>query len=116
VTDAFRVIHKAAGEEIEVGSIGLQTGSRQRQFWHWGIDTVLSRQPFKTDGEARNRDDAMAQFKAVWEVFASEPDRLASFLEMKRNAVRKALPSRPAAAAPGTPRAPRSPTRSESAP
>jgi hypothetical protein len=32
----------------------------------------------------------MAQFKAVWEVFASEPDRLASFLEMKLNAVRKA--------------------------
>jgi hypothetical protein len=89
VTDAFRVIHKAAGEEIEIGSIGLQTGSHQRQFWHWGIDTVLPRQPFATKGEARDRDDAMAQFRAVWEVFCSEPARLASFLEAKR-AVRKA--------------------------
>jgi hypothetical protein len=64
VTDAFRVIHKAAGEEIEIGSIGLQTGSHQRRYWSWGIDTVLPRQPFATQGEARDRDDAMAQFKA----------------------------------------------------
>jgi hypothetical protein len=89
VTDAFRVIHKAAGEEIEIGSIGVQTGLRQRQFWHWGIDSVLPRQPFATAGEARDRDDAMAQFKAVWDVFASEPARLPSFLDAKR-AVRKA--------------------------
>jgi hypothetical protein len=89
VTDAFRVIHKAAGEEIKIGSIGLQTGSHQRRYWSWGIDTVLPRQPFATRGEAPDRDDAMAQFKAVWEVFASDPDRLAQFLEMKR-AVRKA--------------------------
>jgi hypothetical protein len=26
----------------------------------------------------------MEQFKAVWEVFASEPARLAEFLEMKK--------------------------------
>jgi hypothetical protein len=90
VTDAFRVIHKSLdGTETEIGSIGLHTGSHHRQFWHWGIDTVLPRQSFKTDGEARDRNDAMAQFKAVWEVFASEPARLAGFLEAKR-AVRKA--------------------------
>jgi hypothetical protein len=86
------VFHKAAdGDEIEVvGSIGQQTGAHQLQFWHWGIDTVLPCQAFATGGEARDRNDAMAQFKAVWQVFASEPARLASFLEAKR-AVRKAI-------------------------
>jgi hypothetical protein len=90
VTDAYRVIYRSTdGEDTESGSIGLQIGSHQRQYWHWGIDNVLPRQPFATQGEARDRDDAMAQFKAVWEVFCSEPARLASFLEAKRT-VRKA--------------------------
>lgn len=89
-TDAYRVVYtpEDGSPELEVGSIGLQTGSHQRRFWSWGLDTVLPRQAFKTDGEARDREDAMSQFKAVWEVFASEPERLESFLEMKRTARR----------------------------
>jgi hypothetical protein len=38
------------------------------------------RQSFKTEGEAIDREDAMKQFKAVWEVFASDQARLEKFL------------------------------------
>lgn len=80
VTDAYRVVH----DGIEIGSIGKQLGAYQREFWAWGIDTILPQQVFATDGEARDRVDAMAQFKAAWEVFASDQARLAYFMEMKR--------------------------------
>jgi hypothetical protein len=81
-TNAYRVVFTADdGREFQVGSIGLQTSARQRVYWHWGIDTVLPRQAFATSGEASDRDDAMNQFRAVWEVFASEPERLAKFLD-----------------------------------
>lgn len=79
-TDNYRVVF----DGVEVGSVGQQIGALQRQFWAWGIDTVLPRQPFATSGEGRDRDDCTAQFKATWEVFCSEPDRLAQFLQMKR--------------------------------
>ena len=79
-TNAYRVVYYG----IEVGSIGLQVGAHQRQFWHWGIDTVLPRQPFATQGEARDQDEATRLFRATWEVFASDPERLAEFIEMKR--------------------------------
>ena len=82
MTNAYRVVFTADdGREYQVGSIGQQTSTRQRVYWHWGIDTVLPRQAFATAGEASDRDDAMKQFKAVWEVFASEPERLAKFLD-----------------------------------
>lgn len=82
--DAYRVVLKSDDGEVDVGSIGKQIVSRQRVFWRWGIDTVLPRQPFATDGEGRDREDCMAQFRAVWEVFASEPERLAEFLKTKK--------------------------------
>lgn len=78
--DAYRVVYKG----IAVGSIGKQLGAHQRVFWSWGIDTVLPRQKFATEGEGRDRDDCTAQFRAVWEAFASEPERLAAFMELKR--------------------------------
>lgn len=85
--EAYRVIFKTADRmEFEIGSIGPHVGAHQRQYWHWGIDTVLPRQAFETRGEARDREDAMSQFRAVWEVFASDPERLEGFLEMKRTA------------------------------
>lgn len=80
--NAYRVVFTADdGREFQIGSISLQTGAQHRVFWHWGIDTVLPRQAFATAGQASDRDDAMKQFKAVWEVFASEPKRLAKFLD-----------------------------------
>lgn len=79
-TDAYRVIY----DGIEIGSIGKQAGAHQRVFWSWGIDSVLPRQSFATSGEGRDLEDCMKQFRAVWEVFASEPERLAAFMEAKR--------------------------------
>jgi hypothetical protein len=84
VDNAYRVVLKLDdGSDLEIGSIGEQVGSRQRRFWSWGIDTVLPRQRFATEGEARDREDAMSQFKAVWLVFESEPERLAAFMQLK---------------------------------
>jgi hypothetical protein len=77
--DAYRVIHNG----VEIGSIGEQTGTHQQVFWQWGIDTVLPRQSFATEGKGRDREDCMKQFRAVWEVFVSEPQRLSQFMEMK---------------------------------
>jgi len=94
VSDAYRVIHTANdGIDLEVGSVGLQTAAHHgRQFWTWGIDTVLPRQAFATAGEAGDREDAMAQFHAVWEVFASDEKRLAAFLAIKRAGNREDAP------------------------
>lgn len=87
--NAWRVIFEHVGANgtlarYEVGSIGHQRAAHGREFWAWGIDTVIERQLYKTDGEARDLADAMAQFKAVWMVFASDPARLAAFLAPKR--------------------------------
>jgi hypothetical protein len=79
--DAYRVVY----DGIEIGSIGKQQGAQQRVFWLWAVDTVLPRQSFATRGEGRDREDCMAQFKATWDVFISEPARLASFMEAKRS-------------------------------
>jgi len=42
----------------------------------------LPPQGFPTDGEAPDRESAMAAFKATWERYASDPDRLDAFLKM----------------------------------
>jgi hypothetical protein len=81
--NAWRVIYtRDDGAEWEIGSIGHQLGAHGRQYWSWGIDTpaLLGRLPFRIDGEALDRDDAMKQFKAVWDVFAGDADRLERFL------------------------------------
>jgi hypothetical protein len=78
---AYRVVLRLDdGSDLEIGAIGEQVASHQRRYWSWGIDTVLPIQAFATAGEAHDREDAMAQFKAVWLVFASDPDRLAEFI------------------------------------
>lgn len=82
--NAYRVVLTLDdGSDVEIGSIGLQTGAGQREFWSWGLDTVLPQQSFRTDGEAKDRDDAMSQFKAMWELFAADPARPAEFVAMK---------------------------------
>ena len=52
------------------------------------IDTVLPKQRFATEGRGYDREDCMKQFKAVWKVFASDPERLAAFIEGKAAAKR----------------------------
>jgi hypothetical protein len=81
--NAYRVIYRRDdGAEWEIGSIGHQLGAHGRQYWSWGIDTpaLLGRLPFRIDGEAPDREDAMARFRATWEVFAGDPARLEKFL------------------------------------
>lgn len=83
VTNAYRIVYGG----VEVGSIGLRHHAGQREEWHWGIDTVLPPQAFPTAGEACCREDAMAQFSAVWAIFSSDPHRLADFLAEKRKRI-----------------------------
>lgn len=76
--EAFRVVCRG----FEVGSIGLQQGAAQRRFWSWGLDTV-GQLGFPTHGEAADRDDTMARFKAAWTLFAADQARLDRFFEAK---------------------------------
>jgi hypothetical protein len=75
---AFRVVSGT----VEVGSIGLQQGAQQRRFWSWGID-VFEPVPFPTHGETDSRDQAMADFRAAWELFAADPLRLERFFQSR---------------------------------
>jgi hypothetical protein len=68
IDNAYRVVLRLDdGSDLEIGSIGEQAGSNQRRFWSWGIDTVLSRQPFATEGEARDREDVQGRLAGVRE-------------------------------------------------
>lgn len=78
--DAYRVIYYG----IEVGSISKRIGAHHRVFWIWGIDTVMPKPSFATSGEGYDREDCMKQFRAVWEVFVSDRERLEQFITMKR--------------------------------
>lgn len=81
--NAYRVVLKLSdGTDVELGSVGEQIGNAQRRYWAWGLDTVLPPQGFPTDGEAPDRESAMAAFKAMWDRYASDPDRLDAFLSL----------------------------------
>lgn len=83
--NAYRVVLKLNdGTDVELGSVGEQVGNSQRRFWAWGLDTVLPTQSFPTDGEAPDRESAMAAFKAMWDRYASDAARLDAFIRMKR--------------------------------
>lgn len=82
--DNYRVILKDHGEEIELGSIGIQNLIEARTGWRWGIDTVVPMRDFESQGEGRDRADCMKKFKAAWERFASDPARLVEFIAEKR--------------------------------
>jgi hypothetical protein len=77
-TDNYRVVY----DGVEVGSIGVQQGIGATESWRWGIDTILPKAP---SGKAKDRDDAMAQFRAAWDEFSADADRLAYFMGMKRD-------------------------------
>ena len=46
--DNYRVIWKDDGDEIEVGSIGVQFDG-----WHWGIDSILPMTASRAKASAR---------------------------------------------------------------
>ena len=78
--DNYRVILKREGDEVEIGSIGIQDGTA----WRWGIDTVIPMRAHETQGKGKNRRDCMKQFKAAWERFAADEANLTEFLNAKR--------------------------------
>ena len=75
----YRVILKGEDGEFEIGSIGIQHDGG----WTWGIDTVMPMRDFETQGEGRDRQDCMRQFKAAWERFAADEANLTEFLNAK---------------------------------
>lgn len=80
----YRVVwHLSVDSVMEIGSIGIQTGAAGRRFWSWGIDTVVSVLDFPTHGQADDRETATTAFRAAWDEFASDPVRLAKFLDWK---------------------------------
>jgi len=81
--DNYRVILKDHGEEIELGSIGIQNLTEGRRGWRWGIDTVVPMRDFESQGSGQDRADCMKQFKAAWERFSSDPARLVEFIAGK---------------------------------
>src|SRR5215467_3913981 len=74
--DNYRVILKLDGDEVEIGSIGIQDGAA----WAWGIDTVIPMRAHETQGEGSDRRDCMRRFKAAWERFAADEANLIEFL------------------------------------
>ena len=86
--DNYRVILEDDGDEIEIGSIGIQHAAGARSFWRWAIDTVVPMHGLEARGTGLGRDDCMRLFRAAWERFCEDPARLADFLEMKRNSRR----------------------------
>lgn len=86
--DNYRVILKIDGDEFEIGSIGIVNLTGAERGWQWGIDTVIPMRQLETEGQGQDRRDCMRQFKAAWQHFASDPARLAEFLDVKRRARR----------------------------
>ena len=54
--DNYRVILKLDGDEVEIGSIGIQHGAK----WTWGIDTVIPMRTFETQGDGKEREEEAA--------------------------------------------------------
>jgi hypothetical protein len=80
----YRVILKDDGQEIEIGSIGIQHQTGLETAWQWGIDAIIPMRSFESDGYGKDRADCMRKFKAAWERFAADEAKLTAFLEMKR--------------------------------
>ena len=72
--DNYRVILKREGDEVEIGSIGIQHGAA----WAWGIDTVIPMRVLETQGEGSDHGDA------AWGRFAADDSNLTEFLNAKR--------------------------------
>jgi hypothetical protein len=83
-TDNYRVVLKLDGDQIEIGSIGVQHGTASATVWKWGIDTVIPMRSADTEGRGADRGDCMRQFKAAWTRFATDEANLTDFLAEKR--------------------------------
>jgi hypothetical protein len=77
--DNYRVLVNDDGDEIEIGSIGVQF-----EGWHWGIDAAIPLRDLEIAGNGKDRKDCMRQFRAAWDRLSSDPARLTEFLTTKR--------------------------------
>ena len=84
----YRVILKTEFEEIEIGSIGVQTFTSVDSSWTWGIDTVIPMSENESEGRGTDRRDCMAKFKAAWQRLEADRGRMLEFLDAKRRARR----------------------------
>ena len=82
--DNYRVILKDDGQEIEIGSIGIQQGSAGSEHWTWAIDNVIPMREAEAQGRGKDRKDCIKQFRAAWDKFSADPARLTEFLDAKR--------------------------------
>jgi len=77
--DNYRVVLKREGDEVEIGSIGIQHNG-----WRLGIDTAIPMRVLETQGKGKNRRECMRQFRAAWDRFAADEANLTEFLNAKR--------------------------------
>ena len=80
IHDNYRVILNNEGDEVEIGSIGIQHGAA----WTWGIDTLIPMRTWETQGDGKDRRDCMTKFMAAWDRFAANEANLVEFLNAKR--------------------------------
>jgi hypothetical protein len=83
VRDSYRVVAEVDGDEIEIGSIGVQFDG-----WAWAIDSAIPMREVETAGAGIDRKDCMRQFRAAWGKFGADRARLTEFLNAKRKRLR----------------------------
>ena len=88
--DIYRAILKDDGDEVEIGSIGIQHSASAQFYWKWAIDTVIPMRAHQTQGRGTDRADCMRKFKEAWARFADDDANLIMFLAEKRRARRAA--------------------------
>ena len=65
--DNYRVLAKVNGDEVEIGSIGVQFNG-----WAWAIDCAIPMREVEAEGVGKDRADCMRQFRAAWDKFSAD--------------------------------------------
>jgi len=81
--DSYRVLAKGNGDEVEIGSIGVQFNG-----WAWAIDCAIPMREVEAECVGKDRADCMRQFRAAWDKFSADRARLTEFLNVKRSRLR----------------------------
>jgi len=81
--DNYRVVLKDNGDDIEIGSIGMQFDG-----WAWAIDAAIPMRETEAQGKGADRGDCMRRFRVAWEKFSADRAWLTEFLNVKRSRLR----------------------------
>jgi hypothetical protein len=81
--DNYRVLIRDNGDEIEIGSIGVQFDG-----WSWAIDNAIPMREDEAEGRGASRSDCMQRFRTAWDKFSADRARLTEFLDQKRKRLR----------------------------